>query len=170
MIYLDSALLTPLLMSLSLNSSPVHSYNYTFTENYGKQVTLPGTSFYSRTIPTIQTALYFGNIPNWSIILDINTGTYTEKFIRYPKVDVSLDYTAYERKNFNISVGGSFILGGETKHTPCRDSQGTLFHCYYGVTPESPLFFYDYLDVEHYLKSLENNKNWNIDVSFNWSF
>jgi hypothetical protein len=144
---------TIILLGLSVNTAPAHTYSYSYTEAYGIRATAEGTAFYDPKHPQFDVRLLLLFDEHTALALSFDTGFYSSKYTEYPSVNVTIERRFNITSNTTIGIFASAVYEGRKVHRSCSDRIGREFHCYHGVMPSSPLYTLSFDDASSLLSS-----------------
>lgn len=134
--------------------SPVHTYQYEYTAEYGVRAVANGTPFYAREKPTLELDFLIGLGADILLTAKIDSGIDTLKFNSAPSISLKVEkiINISDLKTLTLYVDYTFL--GNQENVPCFDSTGKRFHCYHGVVPTDPYYLLSFDEID----SIYSNK------------
>lgn len=138
--YWQPMLLDIFLVALSIESAPLHNYQYEYTATYGVREFADGTQFYTPSRPTMAASILVLWSERTTSVVSFDTGFRSPKYTRRPSFSVELEHRIPVDEQSTISLFLGMRYEGKITHRPCFDDLGRTFHCYHGVVNDSPLY------------------------------
>ena len=136
--------------------SPVHSYQYEYTSEYGVRAMADGTHFYTREKPTLELDFLIGLGEDILLTANVDSGISTPKFDAAPSVGLKIEkiISISDFEKLTLSLDLSFL--GTQTNIPCKDSMGKTFHCYHGVVHSDPYYLLSFDEIDSLYSDKKN--------------
>lgn len=157
------------LLALSIDSNPMHHYQYQYTAAYGVRAIADGTQFYTPSRPKIAASILVLWSERTASVFSFDTGFRSPKYTQRPSLSVTLEHRVPVDDQNTISFFLRASYEGQITHHPCTDSLGRTFHCYHGVTPSSPYYTQSFDTISGHLSQRQSGLD-QIGVSYEYRF
>ena len=157
------------LITFSVDSRPLFSFDYSATTDYGVIEEYNGTAFYELKRPNIQAAAFYCTSGDQCGTVFVDTGYISEKQSQTPKIVWQPQMSFEFQENLELTLTPSIALGGLVHSKACVDNFQRVFHCYYGTQPQLPLFHLSYDSiVERFERRFIRVEN--LEFTIKWTF
>ena len=135
------------LIGASSNVLPVHDFDYSFYDENSIIRIESGAHFFRPKFPEIS-FLGLTHVGNNGLIWNLTTPFISEKYTQGISINATLYHDYVIDRASIIKFSASFSSLPKENISPCTDSIGRKFHCYYGTQPNGAYFSLPFEAVE----------------------
>lgn len=154
---------------VGVESGPIYSYSYASTTSYGLIEYFRGDHFYEMKRDRIFFRGYYCLGDRSCGRFGFDSGYNTPKQSKGVQLSLSSIFSWPLGSGWTLEIEPEIVMGGIIKNTPCIDSIGRNFHCYFGTQPSSSFFYASYEEINaSYRQPLIQFSN--VEVRIKWVF
>ena len=157
------------LNTASVETAPLYSFNYNATTSYNTVERFSGDHFYEMDFPRVTLDGQYCLFDTYCGQFAFDTGYESAKQSQQPQIRITHHVIREIQENLFFQFKPTISIGGQTRLSPCIDSIGRRFHCYFGTQQSSSLFFQSYDEIEA-LYEFPFIRVTKIEVSLTWLF